>query len=103
MKPKFLYLLDENVSSNKNAIVDSDSIRAVDYLGRGASDDQVLELAQKTKTIIVTKDKKFIVQALGDLRPVVDYNRGIIIRPKVEKYVDMVTAYLEKTKGIVIP
>jgi len=101
MKPK--YLLDENVSCKKDTIVDSDSIRAVDILGRGASDDQVLELAQKTKTIIITNDKRFIVQALGDLRPVVDYNRGILITPKVEKYTDMITAYLQKTKGIVIP
>ena len=101
MKPKFL--LDENVSSKKNTVVDSDSISAVDYLGKGASDDQVLELAQKTKTIIVTRDKRFVLKALGKSYAVVDLNQGVLITPKVEQYTDMITAYLQKTDGIVVP
>jgi len=101
MKPK--YLIDENVSSKINAIVDIDSIRAVDYLGKGASDDQVLELAEKTKTIIVTRDKRFVINALGKSFAVVDLNQGVLITPKVEKYVDIITAYLQKTEEIVVP
>jgi len=70
---------------------------------KGASDNQVFELAKKTNTILVTRDKQFILYMLGNHNPVVDYNGGVLITPKIEKYIDFRTDYILRNREIVIP
>jgi len=98
-------VLDECIGKSI-CVGDSDFINSVDAVGRGASDKQVWKLLEKTDSILVTDDLKFMLYALRNNKPVWDYKRGRLITPTIDndpKYHDVLTFYCQKTKQIVIP
>jgi len=98
------FILDECV--DKNTSLGDDFISSVDVLGRGASDKEVLKLANDTKTTLVTNDRQFILDALIENKSVWYQEKGILIKPVIQsdlKYSDVLTYYCQKTKKIVIP
>jgi len=98
------FLLDECIV--KKSGLGDDFISSVDVLGRGASDKEVFKLANDTKTILVTNDRQFILNALTENKPVWYQEKGILIKPVIQrdlKYQDVLTFYCQKTKQIVIP
>jgi len=98
------FLLDECVS--KNTALGDDFIQSIDVLGEGASDKEVFKLVKDTKTILVSNDKRFILEALVENKSVWYQEKGILIKPVIHrdlKYNDVLTYYCQKTKQIVIP
>ena len=105
MKPK--YLLDECVSS-RAGFFDYTFAQSVDLVGRGATDDQVLEYSKSHKMIIVTKDRGLVLKTILGNNPIIyscKENTALIIPKKVElnrKYADPVTFYLQKSQSVII-
>ncbi len=98
------FILDECI--NKKSGLGDDFISSTDVLGYGASDKEVFELVKDTNSILVSNDKRFILDALVENKPVWYQEKGILIKPVIEKdlkYSDVLTFYCQKTKEIVIP
>lgn len=104
MKAK--YLLDEcnGSRSSRGGLF----VRSVDLIGGGASDQEVMKLSKRIGTIIITCDKKFVLNILLDNNPVIYKceNKTTMIIPKIindPMFSDPITHYLLSSETVVIP
>jgi rRNA-processing protein FCF1 len=100
------YLLDECIT-----IHDSDyyvtgvkNIRSVQALGEGVKDSQILKYAKENKMVLVTADKKFVVNSLAEGVSVVykcsHTGKELFLKPR--KF-DRITTYLKRKSDVIRP
>lgn len=113
MKAK--YLIDECLSINtrkgSSLLKSADFVNSQYILGKGVSDDEMLEHIKKSKMVLVTNDKRFALKTAIQKQRVVLINqedrRAYTIKaeeePSLKNLNDLVTYYLLKTQTVVRP
>lgn len=100
------YLLDECITIHEADyyVKGAKNIQSVQVLGSGVKDSQILKYAKDNKMILVTADKKFVVNSLAEGVSVIykcsHTGKELFLKPK--KF-DRITDYLKKKSDIIRP
>ena len=105
-KSKSRYLLDECITIHDIGyyVNGAKNIHSVQVLGNGAKDSQILKYVKDNKMILVTADKKFVVNSLAEGVSVVykcsQTGKELFLKPK--KF-DRITTYLKRKSDVIRP
>lgn len=100
------YLLDECITIHHTDyhVNGAKNINSVQVLGKGVKDFQILEYVKDNKMVLVTADKKFVVNSLVEGVSVVYKcsNTGKVIFLKPRKF-DRIATYLKRKSDVIRP
>jgi predicted nuclease of predicted toxin-antitoxin system len=96
------FLIDECVSTGSKsfAVQGQKSVFSTNALGTGASDRDLLDYVKANRMILVTTDKKFVVNALAENVPVVYMQNKVEIWLK-PKRLDRIADHLKTNEEII--
>lgn len=100
------YLLDECITIHEidYYVHGAKNIHSVQVLGKGAKDHQILKYAKDNKMILVTADKKFVVNSLAEGVSVIykcsHTGKELSLKPK---RFDRIATYLKRKSDVIRP